>query len=92
MVHVPPITFARMFEPRHVPRNVRATFRADIRKYVVTWLKHSRESNRPIPGPLLAEINIKVLSRRCTHPYGRTNERVHVEGLSQQSIEIFGQG
>ena len=37
--------------------NVRTTsqhtsVRADIGKYVVTWLKHSRGSNRPLPGPI----------------------------------------
>ena len=42
MVRVPPITFTRMFEPRH---NILSNVRADVRHYVVSWLKHSRESN-----------------------------------------------
>ena len=49
VVRVPPITFTRMFEPRH---NILSNVRADIRTYVVSWLKHSRESNRPVPGPI----------------------------------------
>ena len=44
-----PFTFTRMFEPRH---NIRSNVRADIPKYV-SWLKHSRESNRPAPGPIV---------------------------------------
>ena len=44
-----------MFEPRH---NILSNVRTDIRKYVVSWLKHSRESNRPLPGPHLAELSI----------------------------------
>ena len=44
-----------MFEPRH---NILSNVRADIGKYVVLWLKHSRESNRAVPGPLLAEFSI----------------------------------
>ena len=48
VVRVPPITFMRMFEPRH---NILSNVRTNVRKYVVTWLKHSRESNRPVPGP-----------------------------------------
>ena len=27
-------------------------------KYVVTWLEHSRENNRPVPGPFSAELSI----------------------------------
>ena len=49
MVRVPPITFTRMFEPRH---NILSNVRADIRKYIVSWLKHSRERNRLLPGPI----------------------------------------
>ena len=45
--------------PLNFHANVRATsqhtvlrnVRAHIRKYVVSWLKHSRESNRPLLGP-----------------------------------------
>ena len=44
-----PVTFTRMFEPRH---NILSNVRADNRKYVVTWLKHSRESNRRYPNQL----------------------------------------
>ena len=39
--------FTQMFVPRH---NILSYVRADIQKYVVTCLKHSDESNRPIPG------------------------------------------
>ena len=31
--------------------NVLSNVRTNVRKYVVTWLKHSRECNRPVPGP-----------------------------------------
>ena len=41
-----PITFTRMFEPRH---NVLSNIRTNVRKYVVTWLEHSREINRRYP-------------------------------------------
>ena len=37
-----------MFEPCH---NILSNVRADIRKYVVSWLKRSHESDRPVPGP-----------------------------------------
>ena len=30
-----------------------------VGKYVVTWLEHSRECNRPLPGPLLEDLSIK---------------------------------
>ena len=43
-----PITSTLMLEPRH---NILSNFLADIRKYVVTWLKHLRESIRPVAGP-----------------------------------------
>ena len=36
----------RMFEPRH---NILSNVRTNVRKYVVTWLKHSRDSNRRYP-------------------------------------------
>ena len=36
-----------MFEPR---QNILADVRVDIRKYVVSWLKHSCEINRPVHG------------------------------------------
>ena len=49
VVRVPPITFTRMSKPRH---NILSNVRADIRKYVVAWLKHSRECNRPVAGPI----------------------------------------
>ena len=39
-----------MFEPHH---NLLSNVRVDIRKYVVSWLKHSRGSIRPVPGPKL---------------------------------------
>ena len=42
-----PITFTRMFELRH---NILSNVRADIGKYVVTWLKRSLESDRTLPG------------------------------------------
>ena len=38
-----------MFEPRH---NILSNVRADIRKYVVSWLKLLRASNGPVPGPM----------------------------------------
>ena len=41
-----PITFTRMFEPRH---NILSDVRTNFRKYVVTWLEHSRENNRRYP-------------------------------------------
>ena len=47
MVRVPPIAFTRMFEPRHI---ILSNVRADIRKNVVSWLKHSLDCNRPVPG------------------------------------------
>ena len=56
MVRIPPIT--RMFEPRH---NILSDVRADIRKYVVSWLKHSRESNRSVPGPTVEDKNLSFL-------------------------------
>ena len=31
--------------------NVQDTTQYTFRAYVVSWLKHSRESNRPVPGP-----------------------------------------
>ena len=37
-----------MFEPCH---NILSNVRANIRNYVVSSLKHSRESNRPVAGP-----------------------------------------
>ena len=43
------------FEPRH---NLHSDVRTNVRKYVVTWLEHSCESNRPVPGPHLAELSI----------------------------------
>ena len=45
-----PITFTRMFEPRH---NILSNVRADIRMYVVSWLEHLRKSITPVPGPEL---------------------------------------
>ena len=47
MVRVPPITFKQTFEPSH---DILSNVRADIRKYVVSWLKPLRESNRPVAG------------------------------------------
>ena len=35
-----------MFEPRH---NILSNIRTNVRKYVVTWLEHSRESNKLYP-------------------------------------------
>ena len=50
------LLFSRwMFEPRH---NILSNVRTDIGKNVVSWLEHSRESNRPVPGPLLQELSI----------------------------------
>ena len=45
-----------MFEPRH---NIISNVRTNVRKYVVTWLERSRESNRPVFGPFLAELSIR---------------------------------
>ena len=36
--------------PRH---NIFSNVRADIRQYVVSWRKRSREKNRPLPGPMV---------------------------------------
>ena len=33
--------------------NILSNVRSDIRKYVVSWLKHSGESTKPVPGPIL---------------------------------------
>ena len=44
-----------MFEPRH---NILSNVRADIRKYVVSWLKHSRGSNRPVTNYIITLHNI----------------------------------
>ena len=44
-----------MFEPRY---NILLNVRTNVRKYVVTWIEHSRESNRPALEPLLAELSI----------------------------------
>ena len=41
----------------HRPDGRRAR-QADIHMYGVSWFKHSRESNRRYPGPLLAELSI----------------------------------
>ena len=46
-----------MFEPRH---NILSNVRTNVRKYVMTWLERLRESNRPLPGPLLAELSISL--------------------------------
>ena len=46
LVGVPPITFTWMFEPRH---NILPNVCTNVGKYVVTWLEHSRESNRRYP-------------------------------------------
>ena len=54
-------TFTRMFEPRH---NILSNNRPNVRKYVVTWLEHSRECNRAVPGPLLAELT-SIYDRVC---------------------------
>ena len=53
-----PITFKPMFEPRH---NILLNVRANVRKYVVTWLEHSPESNRSAPGSLSAELSIESM-------------------------------
>ena len=42
----------RICEPRH---NILSNVHADIRKYVLWWLEHSRESNGPVPGPIAPE-------------------------------------
>ena len=55
-VRVPPVTFTRMFEPRH---NILPDVRTNVGKYVMSWLEHSRESNRPVPGIHLAELSIQ---------------------------------
>ena len=34
---------------------------ADIRKYVVSWLKHSRESSRSVPGPKPRSVFVTYL-------------------------------
>ena len=36
--------------------NILSNVRTNVRKYAVTWLKHSRESNRPLPGPKIEGI------------------------------------
>ena len=54
-----PITFTRMFEPRH---NKRSTVLSNVRKYM---LKHSRESNRPVAGAILAELGTYMLCKRA---------------------------
>ena len=41
LVRVPPITFTRMFEPRH---KILSNVRTNVRKYVVTWLERLRGS------------------------------------------------
>ena len=46
------------FKPRH---NLLSNVRTNVRKYAVTWLEHSRESNMPEPGPLIAELSIKII-------------------------------
>ena len=46
-----------MFEPRH---NILSNVRANVRKYVATWFEHSPESNRPVPGPILADYTRSV--------------------------------
>ena len=43
LVRVPPINFTRMFEPRH---NILPNVHTNVGKYLVTWLEHSRESDR----------------------------------------------
>ena len=50
-----PITFTRKFEPRH---SILSYVRTNVRKYVVAWLEHSRESNRRYMDWLLAELSI----------------------------------
>ena len=55
-----PITFTRLFKPR---RNILSYVRANVRKYIVTWLEHPRESNRPVLGPLLAELIFGIHTR-----------------------------
>ena len=52
-----PITFTRMFEPRH---NILSNVRTNFRKYAVSWLEHLRESDRP--GSLVAELSTARLS------------------------------
>ena len=41
------ITFTRIFEPRH---NILSNVHTNVRKYVVTRLEHSRESDRRYPA------------------------------------------
>ena len=38
--------------------NILSNVRTNVQKYVVTWLEHSLENNRPVPEPLLVELSI----------------------------------
>ena len=68
MVRVLSITFTGMFEPRH---NILSNVRGDIRKYVVSWLKHSHESNRPVPGPIVMPVCYERQWINVFQPMGR---------------------
>ena len=48
-----------MFEPRH---NILSNVRTNVGKYVVMWLKHSRESNRRYPDDSLKSFVLVLIS------------------------------
>ena len=61
-----PITFTRMFEPRH---NILSNVRTNVQMYVVSWLEHSCESNRRYPDHSLWELRIFVIfATQCKTP------------------------
>ena len=77
-----PITFTRMFEPRH---NILSNVRTNVRRYVVTWLEHSRECNRPVHGPLLAELSINfVFSLQMIIMMPAPTKRVRIKSRSRK--------
>ena len=82
LVWVPPITLTRKFEPRN---NILWNVRTNVGKYVVTWLEHSRESNRPLPGSLLAEF--VILTCRLTE-FASTAFPAHRENCALSMDEI----
>ena len=51
-----------MFEPTYFRMSESMLNVSNIRKYVVTWLEHVRESNRPLRGPLSAKLSILFYS------------------------------
>ena len=61
----------------------------NVRKYVATWLELSRESDRPAPGPFLAELCITVtvftFSHRKRTPQVSATASLQVMELSAQA-------